>query len=141
MALFSPRDREAITGRLKAMTGPVRLVNFTQELECPSCREAGLLLKELVELSDKLTLEQYNFQIDRAKVEEYAVDKIPATAVVGAKDYRIRFYGVPSGYEFATLLEDILSISRGASGLAAASLERVRAIDKPVHLEVLVTPT
>jgi glutaredoxin-like protein len=141
MALFSARDRQAVKDRLEELADPVKLVNFTQELECPGCRETGMLLKELAELSDKLTLEQYNYQLDRAKVDEFKVDKIPATAVVGAKDYGIRFYGLPAGYEFASLLDDILSVSQGASGLSAAAAARVRAIDQPVHLEVLVTPT
>lgn len=141
MSLLSARDRQAIKDRLEEMTEPVRLVNFTQELECPGCRETGMLLKELVELSDKLALVQHNYQLDREQVAAFKIDRIPATAVVGAKDYGIRFYGLPAGYEFATLLDDIIFVSKGASGLSAAAVERVRAIDKPVHLEVLVTPT
>jgi glutaredoxin-like protein len=141
MSLFSARDRQAIKDRLEEMAEPVKLANFTQQLDCPGCRETGMLLKELAELSDKLSLEQYNYQLDREQVAAFRIDKIPATAIVGAKDYGIRFYGLPSGYEFATLLDDVLSVSKGASGLSAATAERVRAIDHPVHLEVLVTPT
>lgn len=141
MVLLSERDRREVQDRLKDLDRPVRLITFTQELECPTCRETGQLLQELATLSDKLSLEVYNFQLDTAQVNRYQIDKIPATVVEGAKDYGIRFYGLPSGYEFATLLEDILAVSRGRSALSAATVERLRALDRALHLQVFVTPT
>src|SRR3972149_3887475 len=117
MGVFSERDRPPTPDRLKDLENPVKLITFTQELECPTCRETGQLLRELSELSEKLSLEVYNFQLDTAQVTRYKIDKIPATVVAGAKDYGIRFYGLPSGYEFATLLEDILLVSPGRAGL------------------------
>lgn len=141
MALLSERDRQAVQGRLEEMTGSVTLAYFTQELECPTCRETGQLLKEVSELSEKLSLKVYNFQLNKEEVTRYGVDKIPATVVEGAKDYGIRFYGIPSGYEFATLLETILAASRGTSGLGPKSVERLRGLTTPLHLQVFVTPT
>lgn len=141
MGLLSGRDRRAIQDRLKEMERPVKLVNFTQELECPTCRETGLLLRELSKQSEKLSLQVYNFQLDKERVSQYQIDKIPATVVEGAKDYGIRFYGLPAGYEFANLLEDIVAVSRGRSALSAATVERLRALDRPLHLQVFVTPT
>ena len=139
--MLSERDRRAIQDRLKQMEGPVKLITFTQELECPTCRETGQLLRELSGLSEKLSLEIYDFQLDTAQVARYQVDKIPATVVAGAKDYGIRFYGLPAGYEFAALLEDILAVSRGKSALSPATIERLRTLDEPLHLQVFVTPT
>jgi glutaredoxin-like protein len=139
--MFSESDRKEIRERLKGLTNPVRLVHFTQELDCEFCRETRRLLEHLVELSDKLSLEVYNFQLDKEKVSQYRVDKIPATAVEGAKDYGIRFYGIPHGYEFATLLDSVLAISQGQAGLSQAAVERLRTVEQPVHLQVFVTPT
>jgi alkyl hydroperoxide reductase subunit AhpF len=141
MALLSDRDRRATQDRLKIMENPVKLVHFTQELECPSCPETRRLLQEVAELSDKLSLEIHNFQLDRDKATQYGVDKSPGTAVEGAKDYGIRCYGPISGYEFATLLDAILTVSRGRSELSPATVERLRALDQPLHLQVFVTPT
>jgi alkyl hydroperoxide reductase subunit AhpF len=123
------------------MENPVKLVHFTQEIECRSCPEMRRLLQEVADLSDKLALELCNFQPDRDKVTQYNVDKVPGTAVEGAKDYGIRFYGPLSGYEFATLLDDIVAVSRGRSELSRATIERLRALDRPLHLQVFVTPT
>jgi thiol-disulfide isomerase/thioredoxin len=90
MPIINERDRREVQAQLKVLTGPVKLVNFTQELACQYCRETEQLLGEVKELSDKISLEVYNFQLDKEKVAQYRVDKIPATVVEGSKDYGIR---------------------------------------------------
>ncbi len=142
MGLLSDKDKAAIKERLAGMTNPVKLVNFTQELECQYCRETRMLMEELSELSDLITLEKYNFLTDKEQAEKYGIDKIPATIVMDEnKDYGIRYFGIPSGYEFASLLEDILMISSGDSGLEPESREKLATLEKPVHIQVFVTPT
>jgi len=141
MALIRDEDTLEIREHLKGLINPVKLVHFTQELNLEYGREAKQLLEELVALSDKLSLEVYNFLLDKDKVTEYAVDKVPATAVRNGKDYAIRFYGLPAGYEFATLLDAILSVSQGDSGLKPENKEKLARIGQPVHLQVFVTPT
>ena len=69
------------------------------------------------------------------------MDKVPATAVRDGKDYGIRFYGLPAGYEFSTLLDAIVEVSKGDSRLRPESREKLAKIAQPVHLEVFVTPT
>ncbi len=141
MSALTENIREQIRERLKKMEGPVKLVHFTQEFECEMCTDTRQLLQEVAALSGKLSLEVYNFQMDKDKVARYRIDKIPATVVEGAKDYGIRLYGLPAGYEFAVLLEDILQVSMGSSGLTPDSVEKLRSVSEPVHLEVFVTPT
>lgn len=141
MAFLDERTRMELQRRLADMANPVRLVFFTQELECATCRETGQLLRELAEVSDKIRLEVYNFQLDREQVEAFGVDKIPATVVMGERDYGIRFYGIPSGYEFAALVDTILAVSRADSGLSPETREKLRQVKAPLHLQVLVTPT
>ena len=139
--MLSDRDREAIVKRLEGLDKPVRLINFTQQLECQFCQETRTLLEELTALSDKLSLEVYNFQTDREQRDLYGVDKIPATVIRGEKDYGIRYYGIPSGYEFASLIDTIRLISSDDSGLSQDSRRRLQELRKPIHLEVYVTPT
>lgn len=141
MGLFDDRIQGQIRQRLAAMREPVTLVFFTQELECESCREAHQLLEELAALSDKLKVEVYDFILDKEKVAAFGVDKVPATVIVGDSDRAVRFYGVPAGYEFASLLEDILMVSNRDSGLAAESRAKLRELREPLHLQVFVTPT
>src|SRR6266516_2424710 len=136
MALIGEEDAQEIRERLKEMVNPVKLVHFTQELNLEYGREAKQLLEELAALSDKLSVEVYNFLLDKEKVAEYKVDKVPATAVRNGKDYGIRFYGLPAGYEFSTLLDAIISVSNADSGLGAESNEKLTQVTQPVHLEV-----
>jgi glutaredoxin-like protein len=138
---LSDNDQEAVRQRLERMKNPVKLIHFTQELECQFCRETRGVLQEISQLSDQLSLEVYNFQIDKEKASQYVVDKIPATVIEGNKDYGIRIYGVPFGYEFAALLDVVVLVSRGESGLKPETLEVLEELVRPVHLQVFVTPT
>jgi len=141
MALIREEDATEIRQRLNAMAGPVKLIHFTQELNIEYGRETRQLLEELATLSDKLSLEVYDFLLDNQKVVEYGVDKVPATAVRNGKDYGIRFYGIPAGYEFAALLDAILAVSAGDSGLLPESREKLAQLTQPLHLQVFTTPT
>ena len=141
MRLIGDEDAVEIRERLKEMVDPVRLIHFTQELNLEYGREAKQLLEEVASLSEKLTLEVYNFLLDKEKAAEYGVDKVPGTVLRNSKDYGIKFYGIPAGYEFSTLLDAILNVSKGDSGLKPESREKLAAVTQPIHLEVFVTPT
>ena len=143
MSLLSIKIQADVRKALEGMAGPVKLVMFTQALECEMCAETRALVEEIAALApaDKLTVEVKDFVADTAAVEVYQVDKVPAIALVGAKDYGIRFYGIPSGYEFSSLVDDIVTVSKGESGLAPATKAAVARINQPVHIQVYVTPT
>jgi glutaredoxin-like protein len=141
MAFLSEKDQQYVRNLFENMTDDVKLIMFTQELECQYCRETRQILEEVAELSDKLSLSVYNFQTDKELSEKYKIDKIPATVIEGKRDYGIRYYGIPSGYEFSSLLEDIVDVSIAESGFSAEAKEMLAKIDKPLHLQVFVTPT
>lgn len=130
-----------ILKRFEELVSPVRLLFFTQKLECQYCAETEQLLKELSALSDLIELEVYNFQADREMVERYNIERVPAIVVMGEEDYGIRFYGIPSGYEFISLLEAIIHVSQRDSGLPEEARKALQELDQPVHLQVFVTPT
>lgn len=129
--------------QLSILTKNVKIIFFTQELECQYCKETRAILSELVEVSDKLSLEVKNFITDKSEAEKYGVDKIPATVLLdeNGKDYGIKFYGIPSGYEFASLLEDIKMLGTGSTGLPVEIENAIKKIDSDVHMQVFVTPT
>jgi glutaredoxin-like protein len=146
MPLLNDRIQADVRKALQNMIGPVKLVMFTQmssALECEMCSETRALVEEIAALSPagQLTVEVYDLLDDKAATEQYKVDKIPAIAVVGAQDYGIRFYGIPSGYEFSSLIDDIITVSKAESGLSAATKAAVAKINQPVHIQVYVTPT
>ncbi len=142
MAFLQDRDREYIRGLLVNLKHQVKLFFFMQELDCAYCGETRLILEELVEISPAvLSLQIYNIRTDTEMAEKYNISKVPATVIEGEMDYGIRFYGLPSGYEFSTLLEDIVDVGRADSGLSEATRQALQAIDKPLHVQVFVTPT
>lgn len=141
MGFLQEKDKEQIRKIFAALPNPVKLINFTQEIECQYCRETRQILEEVAALSDKVSLEVYNFVTDEEMTEKYKIDKIPATVIEGIQDYGVRYYGIPSGYEFSSLLEDIVDVSKGQASLTDTSKELIRTIDKPLHLQVFVTPT
>jgi glutaredoxin-like protein len=146
MPLLNDKVQADVRKALEGMAAPVKLIMFTQAaqaLECEMCAETRALVEEVAALAPagKLTVEVKDFVADTAVVEEHKIDKIPAIAIVGTKDYGIRYYGIPAGYEFSSLMDDIVTISKGESGLAPATKAAVARIKKPVHIQVFVTPT
>jgi len=142
MALLSDKDAKFLVDHLKkSLKEPVRLLYFGQTIACQFCRETQQILEEVAALSDKVTLEPYNFVTDKDVAEEYGIDKIPATVVVGKKDYGIRFFGIPSGYEFTSLIEDIVDVSKGETNLMDETKDALASLEEDVNLQVFVTPT
>jgi glutaredoxin-like protein len=125
----------------KRLENPVKLIVFTQEVECPFCAQTRSLIEELASLSDKIIVEVYEFVKDSEKAKFYMIDKVPAVAVVGSRDYGLRFYGLPYGYEFQTLLEAIFYASTGRTDLSEESKRRLKALRTPVRIQVFVTLT
>ncbi|MDO8804698.1 MAG: FAD-dependent oxidoreductase [Elusimicrobiota bacterium] len=119
----------------------VRLLLFTQKSACQTCARQEGLLRELCSLTGMLKLEVHDLVLDGDAALNYKIDKAPATAVVGARDHGIRFYGLTGGYEFTSLLEAILMVSKGQTNLGPELEEMVKQIKEPVHLQVMVTPT
>ncbi|MGD0727731.1 MAG: thioredoxin family protein [Spirochaetia bacterium] len=144
MAFIKDKDAKVVRERLAKLSGPVTLAIFTQEFECEYCRQTRKLAEEVAGLSEgKVTTEVYDLVKDKAKADRMGIDKIPALAVLGGKgeDYGIRFFGIPAGYEFASLLESLEMVAKGDSGLAPATREKLKALPSPVSLQVFVTPT
>ena len=120
---------------------PCGWVFFTQTLNCETCEPTKQILGELAELSGQISVEERNFLLEGDLAAGYGIDRAPAIAVVGAQDYGVRFLGIPSGYEFMSLLDAIQLVSAGDSGLSEASRALLAGLESPLALEVFVTPT
>lgn len=141
MGVLKEKDKKKLTGMFKEMEKDVRIVMFTQEQECQHCEMVRTMLEEVSDLSEKLTLQVHDFVAEAGLAKQHGVDKVPATVLVGDKDYGIRFYGVPAGYEFAVLIEDILDVGKRDPGLSKEVLTELAKVDQPVHLQALISPT
>jgi len=125
----------------KNLRDEVRILVFTQETECPFCKQARELAEEVGAFSNKIKVEVYDFVKDSEKAKEHQIDKVPAIAVLGKKDYGIQFYGLAYGYEFRPFTESIINVSRGATNLSEETKKKLASIEKPVHIQVFVSLT
>lgn len=141
MPLLNEQIRKDVGEMLADLKEPVKLTVFTQSFECEYCKETRELAEEVASLSDKLSVEVHEFEKDVTEAGELGIDKIPAIAVTGSKDYGIRMYGIPSGYEFGSFIEALKLVSTGESGLSPATREMVAQLKTPAHIQVFITPT
>jgi glutaredoxin-like protein len=142
MSLIPDEHKEHLRTELSGrMENPVKVIMFTQEVECQFCVQTRQLIDELATLNDKIKVEVYDFLKDSEKAKEYGVDKVPALVFLGEKDYGVRFYGMPYGYELQTLLEAVINVSKGRTDILEETKNRLKEIKTPVHIQVFVTLT
>lgn len=142
MPLISDDVAADLKLELAKLTHPVRLAVFSQALADSHSEQVKRLVEELAALDPKLSAESYNFVLDKEKAEALGIARIPAVAILGEeKDYGVRFYGLPSGYAFGTLVDAVLDVSRADSGLTAETRAALAELARPVHLQVFSTPT
>lgn len=154
MALLRDEDRKYLEDLFKEnLKDKVKIILFSEKssgsklyvpgrIECPYCQQTREILEEVVNLSELLELEVRDFLAEEILAKKYGIDKIPA--ILFQKDdevLNLRFFGIPSGYEFSTLIEDIVDISRGETHLSEKTKNFLKTITKPVHIQVFVTPT
>ncbi len=145
MPFLNDEDRKIVRKHFEGLINPVRLLVFTEARGCTYCQQTRQLVEELAELSDHIELEILDRAVEPERAASYGVDKVPAIVLLTGgpepRDTGIRFYGIPSGYEFSTLIDDVLVVSRGELRLAPATLAWLATLDHPLHLQVFVTPT
>jgi alkyl hydroperoxide reductase subunit AhpF len=143
MPLLNDRDQAAVRKEFEKLTGPVKLVVFSQELAAAElCRQNEELVQEVAALApETITVELLNLAIERARAEAYGIDRVPAIVVEGARDYGIRFLGVPAGYEFSNLIDSIVVASSGAASLTAETQRALADLTADIDIKVFSTPT
>ncbi len=142
--MIREQDRELIRKLFdEKLVNKVKIIFFTQNLNCDYCYDTERILNEISEISDKIILEKYNFIIDNQKVKEWDVDKTPAIVITDENESikGIRYFGIPAGYELTSLIEDIIMVSTGDSGLSSRIKQKLAEINEKIHIMVFVTPS
>lgn len=140
--------KKQVTEMFANMQYPVDVLFFGVESKdrCEYCTESAQLLEEITGLSELLTLKVFDLEKDAGLAQQYKVDGAPEFVLVGREgdqilDYGIRYKGLPAGHEFASLVNDLLLVSRRDSNLNEETRQFLRDLKEPVHLQVFVTPT
>jgi alkyl hydroperoxide reductase subunit AhpF len=142
MAFLNAQNEADVRKQFAQLRDPVKLVVFSQSLEAGDlCMENEQLVREVAGLDDRIDVEVLNLAIDRERAEAYGVDRVPSIVVQGARDYGLRFYGVPSGYEFSNLIDAIVVASTGEPALSEATRTALAGLTSDVDIKVFSTPT
>lgn len=125
---------------------PVELIYFSKNESCDTCEDTSQLLEEVALISDKIHLATYSVNENRELANKYNISLVPGLVITGndgdkALDYNLRFSGIPSGYEFSSLIQGILLVSKRDSGLKPLVRQELKSLTNPVNLKVFVTPT
>lgn len=144
--VLDPQITKQIQQAFDEIEQPVQVLLFTSKETYAYCNETRQLLEEVVALSDKVELSVHDIDQEPEMASRYSVRNAPGIVIAargeqGVTNLGIQFSGIPSGHEFSTLINDILMVSRRDSGLDAKTREYLKNLDKPLHLQVFVTPT
>jgi len=130
----------------EGLKGQVHFMFFGNKENCAYCDETRQLVEEVATLSELLSVEIYDLDADADLAAKYNVDKAPGLVIAAKEgeqvtDFGVRLAGIPSGHEFTSLIQDILLVSNRDSGLNPQTREFLKGLDKPILLQVYVTPT
>jgi len=148
-SMISDQDKAQLKRTFrKDLKGQVQLRLFTQKpsviaipgRECPNCPQTQQLIEELAALTPKINLETVDFYNEPQVAQDQGVTRIPAIVLSADGSSRVKFYGAPMGYEMATIVTDIKTISRGVSALTMDTRKKLRQLKQKVHIQVFVTP-
>ena len=151
MPMLQQRDQEAIQQKFKVeLKRDVNITLYTKNdigrlfipgRECRTCGTTQQLLEEVSALSPKIHLDVVDFYGNQEDAKNRGIEKIPAIIVSANSEDNVRLYGLPTGVEFAVLLDTIIASSTKGSSLQLETRRRLKRLKEDVHIQVFVTPT
>ena len=142
---LSPEFMEDLRESLADMVEPVRVDVFVGP-NCETCEDTVKLLRAFEEAAPEIRgrklLEVRVFdksrEEDRKEFARQGIERVPSVTLI---DGYVRYTGIPAGEEVRGLVETILRISEGDSGLDDETKETLAGLKNRVYIEVVVTPS
>lgn len=150
--MLSESDRAEVQKMLAALNRDVTVDVYTkkssivvpgEEEQTESSEIAEQILGEVAALSPHVKLAVHDAAVDPKPAEQEGVaEYIPAIVFRSADTKgKLRYLGIPAGYEFKTLIDTLIALGTGEHGLAKESIDSLATITAPVNLKVYVTPS
>jgi len=140
VAMLSEKDKAYVKKTLGGMKDEVRLVLFSRDGgPCKYCGETEGLLTDIAAVDPRVKVEILSLKKDAARAKELGIDKVPGIALLGKKDYNLRYFGLPSGYDFIPFVETVRAVGDDNPGVSPETAVRLAKLGKPVQLSVFVT--
>ena len=149
MPVLKDQDRDTVQRKFDTeLRRDVNLTLYTQTdtglyipgRECRTCGQAQRLVEEVCALSPKIHLEIVDFYKEPESAADLGISRIPAIVFGSKKNGRARYFGLPSGFEFALFIESIIGASERRSPLKLETRRELKHLKEDVHIRVFVTP-
>ncbi|WP_423681317.1 MULTISPECIES: alkyl hydroperoxide reductase subunit F [unclassified Undibacterium] len=115
---------------LEKLTRPIRLEASLDDSE--KAKEMQTLLREIAELSDKISLSENTDDLERK----------PSFAITSpGHDINLRFAGIPMGHEFTSLVLALLQAGGHPPKVDADVIEQIKNLDGDFHFETYISLT
>ena len=141
MTRLQMSEKQAIRENLDALPGPVRLVLITDADASEACHNLREICRDLEMISSRFILDVHDHKSNDTRVRRYNVPLVPALIVEGVAGARVRFFGTPSGFEFASFLESLRDAAEGKFNLHATTRHKFSNLVQPVRIDVMVPST
>jgi alkyl hydroperoxide reductase subunit AhpF len=139
--ILSDKDKVQVSQKLAALRAPVALTLYTDGREPRYSPKARQLLGEVDQISDKVTVTHKDIAGDAKEAAADGVALAPGLLFGTSSPSRLRFYGVPMGYEFQSMMEAIEIVGAGEPVLMPETRQFLANLKTPVTLKVMSTPT
>ena len=141
MSLIREEDKDEIKKMFETeLKDPVKIIYFSGKNDVYG-KQIEEILGEVSKLSDKIIYEKKDFESNKEEAEKLGITMTPCISIGADKGYKIKYCGIPSGYEFSSFIEDIKHVSTGTNHVSDEAKEKLKSIDKPVKIMIFVTPT
>ena len=151
MPILREQDQEVVRQKFKVeLKRDVNITLYTKNdigglyipgRECKTCGPTQQMLEEVSALSPKIHLDVVDYYGNQEDAKSRGIEKIPAIVVSSNGGDNVRLYGLPTGIEFALLLDTIIASTTKGSSLQLETRRRLKRLKEDVHLQVFVTPT
>jgi alkyl hydroperoxide reductase subunit AhpF len=149
--MIPERDSQTIRQHFSDnMTGDVEIIMFTERPSliiipgretCETCEDTRKLLEEVSALSEKITLTVHELAAAREQAGALGINRVPAFVIKGATKGSVRFFGIPSGYEFSAFIADLVDASKGETDLSDDTLAFLGSLTEDLNIKVFTTPS
>ncbi len=141
MGYLRDEDKNYLKGEFeKGLKEEVKVQVFVGD-DCQYCDVASAIAQEVAELHDKIIFEEHKKGDELWHI--YGLERVPTVVITDGMKFggRIRYVGLPSGYEFSSMVEDIIDVSRRTADVSEEVMEKLAKINKPIRIQIFVTPT
>ena len=132
--------RAQVMEMFETLTNDVTIHLFTADHDCLYCNDTRDMAEMVAEVSEKVKVEEHKGSLTSDVAKEFGIEHHPAMVLHGKEPYKVKFYGIPAGHEFAALIGGIMDVSAGVAPLPPDVIEDIKSIDKPIRIRVFVTP-